>query len=270
MERPRRPDAADDIIRSRDNRLIKLIRSLGQRKGRETERAFVVEGFRAIADAIAAGARPTTILVREGVSHETWLGSEIDPRIVEQRLFDGLSETVTPQGAIAVFPLPELPIEVVQNPLFLILDQIRDPGNLGTLIRTAASAGATALFLTEGSVDPFNGKAVRAAVGAHFRLPLRWLTEEYFDIITHRCPLRALADASATQTHDELDWTDGAAVVIGSEAHGLSDWVKAIATTSVRIPLAAGVESLNAAAAGAVILFEAARQRRIAVEHKST
>jgi len=256
--------AVDDVIRSPHNRTLKLIRSLRQRNSRETERAFVVEGFRAIEDGVAAGVTPLLIVVREGEEGEAarWFGSAQPRRTVDAALFDELSETVTPQGALAVFPFPELPIPDDAEPLYLVLDQIRDPGNLGTLLRTAAAAGVSAVLLTEGTVDPFNPKAVRAAVGAHFRVPIRWLSDADHARYVHELPARVLADADSPLTYDGIDWTGPAAIIIGSEAHGATGTGRELATTTARIPLAADVESLNAAVAGAVFLFEAARQRR--------
>lgn len=241
-----------------------FVRSLRQRKVRDAERAFVVEGFRAIADGIAAGFQPRLVLIREtdADAASEWLGESSVSRLVAAAPFDHIAETITPQGALAVFPFPDLEIPAMTRPFYLIADQIRDPGNLGTLLRSAAAAGVTAVMLTEGSVDPFNGKVVRAAVGAHFRVPIRWFSESLAERLVEECPLRVVADAGGETTYDELNWTAGAMLVIGSEAFGPSDSTRTITTSTTRIPLAAGVESLNAAAAGAVILFEAARQRR--------
>jgi TrmH family RNA methyltransferase len=264
MRRQEPPSAADDVIRSPHNRTLMLIRSLRQRKMREMERAFVVEGPRAIADAITAGATPVVILVREGDERNAadWFGPSQTLRRLDAALFGDIAETVTPQGAIALFPLPELAIPRVEDPLYLVLDQIRDPGNVGTLLRTAAAAGVTAVVLTEGTVDPFNPKAVRAGVGAHFRIPIRWMTEAEKNHIVRDCEVRVVADAKGPVAYDEVDWSVGSALIVGSEAHGASHDGEGLALMSARIPLAADVESLNAAAAGAVILFEAARQRR--------
>jgi TrmH family RNA methyltransferase len=258
------PPLADDVIRSPHNRTLKLIRSLRQRKTRETERAFVVEGFRAIADGIAAGAVPHLIALREGSERETedWFGQDHLIRVVDAEVFDSVADTVTPQGALAVFPFPDLDVPNQANPLYLVLDQVRDPGNLGTLIRSAAASGVSAVFVTEGTVDPFNPKVVRSAVGAHFRVPVRWLSDQYRNVIEEQASLRVLADAESPVSYDELDWTGGVVLVVGSEAHGATGTGRAITTTTARIPLAGNVESLNAAVAGAVILFEVARQRR--------
>lgn len=258
------PPRADDVIRSPHNRTLKLIRSLRQRKTRETERAFVVEGFRAIADGIAVGATPHLIALREGSEPDAdrWFGPSHATRVVGADIFDDLAETVTPQGALAIFPFPELDVPGHSDPLYLVLDQVRDPGNLGTLIRTAAASGVSAIYLTEGTVDPFNPKVVRAAVGAHFRVPIRWLSDHEIALLANQAPTRVLADTESPVSYDELDWTGGTALIIGSEAHGATGTGRGLATTAARIPLARDVESLNAAVAGAVILFEAARQRR--------
>jgi TrmH family RNA methyltransferase len=264
MERPRPARATDDVIRSSANPTIKYVRSLRQRKARESERAFVVEGFRAIAAGIGAGAMPRVVLVRDGEEASTgdWLGLALPYRIVAASVFDDLADTVTPQGALAVFPLPDLPVPEVDAPLYLVLDQVRDPGNLGTLLRSAAGAGATAVLLSKGTVDPFNPKTVRAAVGAHFRIPIRWLDLDERARVEHQCQTRVVADGSALVTYDEIDWTRAAAVVIGSEALGPGELSASLGTVTARIPLAGGVESLNAGIAGAIFLFEAARQRR--------
>jgi TrmH family RNA methyltransferase len=185
-------------------------------------------------------------------------------RHVAAQVFDRVSETETPQGLLAVFPFPDVaaaPSATVPS-LALVVDRIRDPGNLGTLLRAAAAAGVTAVYLSRGSVDPFNSKVVRAGMGAHFRVPIRTLDGAAVAALTADYPLRVLADAGAAASYDRLDWRQPAAVIIGSEATGVGPEVAALATTRAAIPLVPGVESLNAAVAGAVFLFEALRQRR--------
>ncbi|MGH2616844.1 MAG: TrmH family RNA methyltransferase, partial [Thermomicrobiales bacterium] len=147
-----------------------------------------------------------------------------------------------------------------------LLDRLRDPGNLGTLLRAAAGAGVTAVYLTAGSADAFNPKVVRAGMGAHFRLPLLPLDAMALTELQARVPLRAVASAAATRSYDTIDWTGPAALVVGGEAEGVSAGLTAWGSEAVGIPLAYEVESLNAAVAGAVILFEASRQRRRGME----
>lgn len=262
MNRPA-PHPADDVIRAAGNPAITFVRSLHRRDRRTTERAFVVEGRLAVTDALATGAVPRLVLVREDAPEAiTALPPGLPFRRVAPKVLDRLSDVVTPQGVLAVFPFPDLPIPSTPTPLFLILDRVRDPGNLGTLLRAAAGAGVDAVFLSAESVDPFNPKVVRAGMGAHFRVPIRPLDEAARAEIIARCPLRVVATAEAELPYDMVDWRQPAALIIGSEAAGVGEAGRDLATASAAIPLAGGVESLNAGVAGAVILFEAARQRR--------
>lgn len=263
------PQPPDDIIRAAANPTIAFVRSLQRRDRRLSERAFVVEGRLAVADALATGAVPRLILVRDGDPQAaTLLPPGIPYRRVETKLFDRLSDVVTPQGVLAVFPFPELAPPATDSPLYLVLDRVRDPGNLGTLLRAAAGAGVDAVFLSPESVDPYNPKVVRAAMGAHFRLPLRTLDGQARVEIEARCPVRVVATGAAATPYDQIDWRQPAALIIGSEAAGVGDDGLALGTVAAAIPLAAGVESLNAGVAGAVILFEAARQRRLAADSR--
>jgi TrmH family RNA methyltransferase len=257
-----------DPIQSPTNPAIKRVRSLQRRKGRETERAFVVEGRRAVGDALAAGAVPQLLLIREGDEDligalPSTAGSPV--RRVSPAAFDPLCDTATPQGVLAVLSFPDVPLPRSGTPLVLVADGVRDPGNLGTLVRAAAGAGVSAVYLTPGTVDPYHPKVVRGAMGAHFRVPIRWFDGGAVDEVVASCPVRVVADARAGRSYDAVDWTGPAALVVGSEAEGAGGTTRALATEAVRIPLAAGVESLNVAVAGAIILFEAARQRRVAV-----
>ncbi len=228
---------------------------------RQLERAFVVEGQRAVSDALASGANPIALVVREG-DDGTHQASDVDPRVVEPGLFATLCETVHPQGILGVFPFPDLTLALGTTDLFVVADQISDPGNLGTLVRSAAAAGATGVFLTPGTVDPFNPKVVRAAMGAHFRVPIMDLTPDSTKLILERTKLRVLADLGPFRAPEEIDWQRPAAIIVASETSGPSETGRRLATETVTIPMAHGMESLNAAVAGAVILFEAARQRR--------
>lgn len=251
-----------DLITSPSNPAVARVRGLlARRDRRDEERVFVAEGARAVNDAIAAGFPPLMVLLREGTPAPAGLGRETEVRVLGPKLFDNLSDVAAPQGVLAVLPMPALAEPAVAEPLILVADRLRDPGNLGTLLRAAAGAGATAVALTAETVDPFNPKVVRAGMGAHWRIPIRRLPAGA-DAIRSLAPLVAAATAGARVPYDQVDFTGPAAVVIGSEAHGISADVAEAATVTVSIPLAAGVESLNAATAGAVILFEAARQRR--------
>jgi TrmH family RNA methyltransferase len=206
------------------------------------------------------------VLLRQGEEElvaQLAVPDQVPVRLVERRLFDRLSEVQTPQGILAVFPIPgPNPAEGDAPPLVLILDRLRDPGNLGTLLRAAAGSGVSAVYLAPGTVDPWNPKAVRGGMGAHFRLPIMALDAVVLAQLQERLPHRVVASTEAERAYDAIDWWEPAALVIGGEAEGVGRELRAWGNEEAGIPLAQGVESLNAAVAGAVILFEAARQRR--------
>ena len=177
--------------------------------------------------------------------------------------FESVADTEHPQPVIAVF---ELPAREMPHPASLViaLDAIRDPGNLGTLVRAAVAAGADGLALLPESVDAFNPKAIRASAGTVFGVAIPAFAD--VTMAAAACfatqPTVVVADAHADLSYDAFDWTQPVLLVVGGEARGVGTAPRTYADVSVRIPMAAGVESLNAAIAGAVLLFEAARQRR--------
>lgn len=258
------------MITSTSNPRIKEIRKLHRRRHRHESGRILLEGVRLVEDATQAGVRPEMVLyVPEAVA-----GQERAARLLQQlqeqgveclacspEVFASVSDTVTPQGILAVVPLPHRPLPS-QPTLVLILDQVRDPGNAGTLLRTAEAAGVDLVLLAPGTVDPFNEKVIRAGMGAHFRLPLR-ICESWEQLARQLPPEMVLyrAEAEAQTPYDQVDWRRPAALVIGGEAAGPSDAARQ-RTHAIAIPMQGQVESLNAAVAGAVILFEAARQRR--------
>jgi TrmH family RNA methyltransferase len=181
---------------------------------------------------------------------------------VSQAVMNACSGTETPQGLLAVVPIPDLP-RPERPTLTLILDRLRDPGNLGTLLRTALAAGVDHVLVAPGTVDATNPKAVRAAMGAHFHLPLaatRW-NKIPKAVAGSRVYLAAVEGGTP---YTEVDWIEPVALIVGGEAAGAGPQAHALADAQVAIPLAGEVESLNAAVAAAVILFEVVRQRRAA------
>ncbi|MCO5222330.1 MAG: RNA methyltransferase [Thermomicrobiales bacterium] len=256
----------ETIIRSRQNPIYKQIRSLLRRDRRHQERAFLVEGPRFIADALAAGTQAECIVIAESTAGAptSWPRPLDTPiRVLSDELFDTISDTVTSQGAIAAFRFPDLTVDPSTVPLIVVADGIQDPGNLGTLIRSAAGAGGTQVLTLPGTVDPWSPKVVRSAAGAHFIVPIAAAPPEPLETAI---PLGARVigtDARAELSYDDIDLTDSCAIIIGAEGHGLSKSSDDAITDRVSIPLASGLESLNAGVAGSILLFEAARQRRI-------
>lgn len=259
------------VITSPRNPQVKLARALSRRQIRSQERAFLVEGVRAIADALALGAVPLSLFFAEESANPridaialtaAEAGSQVYPS--NEAVLHLITETEHPQGVAAIFPMPDLEIVIPPGtePLVVVADTIRDPGNLGTLIRSALGSGANAVFLTPGTVDPFNPKVVRAGVSAHFRLPIRSYDWDDLGAAIDGYGQRVAAEATAPTAYDSIDWTQASSLIVGNEATGLSPEARALATSFASIPLLGGLESLNAGIAGSVVLFEAARQRR--------
>lgn len=243
------------------NPRVKLVRQVqSQRHAREDERLFVAEGARLIGDLSAADMRArfalTTLAAQASLSH-----LQIEQHVIADALMNELSDETTPSGALAVFEMPtHTPSESWQH--VLILDTMRNPGNLGACLRVAAGAGCDAVLLSRGCVDPFNPKVVRGGMGAHARLPILQMEWSQIAAVCQGKSVFA-ADAHGALRYDQADWRAPSALIIGGEASGISADAHALVTHTLRIPLSNAVESLNAAVACGIILFEAKRQREI-------
>jgi len=267
-------------ITSRQNPLVKRFR----RVCAGSERGFLfLEGVRLIEEALAAGVHFESI----AFSHELETqerGLELLERLrgvpcrganVSTQVMQALADTQAPQGVVAIVGRPFFKVEdIFDQPLrfIVIADHLQDPGNLGTIIRTAEAAGASGLITTRNTVDPFNQKALRASMGAALRLPVATgvrATEALTLSRDHKLTLVVTAtDGSAVDHKDrkltmytEVDLKKPFALVVGGEGEGVSAEVISKAGDLVYIPMVPSVESLNVAAAAAVVLYEAARQR---------
>jgi len=249
---------------------VKYVRSLYRRRIRHRERHFVIEGPRLLDEALKAGVVPTLAFFTPDLSNSQ-RGRELlaviedlpsERFVVTDTVMRVLSDTVSPQGILAVVPFLELPSP--EKPwLVLVVDRVRAPGNLGTILRSAEAAGASQVILTPATVDVYSPKVVRGAMGAHFYLPVAtgvgW--SEMAEALQDRQIL--LAEAKGEMAYYEVDWTKPSALIVGSEAEGTSHEAERLATERIVIPMQGKAESLNVAVAASVILFEAARQRGI-------
>ena len=198
---------------------------LNQVKARRKLRAFAAEGARLVEDGLRSGARVRSLLVRAAhpprvqtiLSH---IPEGTVVHLVDDKLFDSLADTVNSQGIIGIFDLPEWPLPGDLN-FALILDQMRDPGNLGTILRSAEAAGAQAVFLTPGTTDAFAPKVVRSGMGAHFRLPIFALEWEALKAAVAGLNV-FLADMAGEQSCWQADFSAPCALLIGGEAEGAS------------------------------------------------
>jgi TrmH family RNA methyltransferase len=255
------------MITSTQNPKLKLVRSLlGRPKERHTAGAFVAEGVRLVEEALTAGWPVRFVLYspelnergRELVKKLEADGCEVEQ--VAEPLLNAISRTETSQGLLAVLDYSPLPLPQPLN-FALIADSIRDPGNLGTLLRTAAAAGVQAVFLPPETTEPFAPKVVRAGMGAHFHLPIFNLGWDEIRIATRSLKVY-LADMQGIPCW-QTDFCQPLALIIGGEAGGATESARQLAVETVSIPMPGKAESLNAGVAGAVLMFEVVRQRNL-------
>jgi TrmH family RNA methyltransferase len=254
------------MITSPQNEKVKLAHALQtQAKARRRERKIALEGTRLVRDALDRKRKPEFVLY-DGATADAKLIARLERDIgdskvlqVSPEVLQHVSATEQPQGIVVVMalPTPDLPREPRR---VLILDGVRDPGNMGTALRTAAAAGVQVVILSPDCVDPYNPKVLRSGMGAHFRVPIVEAAWQEVAAYCEGLPIY-LADGGGDHDYDRVDWSAWA-LIIGSEGHGASEQARELATQRIRIPMAAATESINAGVAAGVILFEAARQRR--------
>ena len=258
------------MITSVHNPKVQAVRKLlVQSKARREQEEFVIEGVRLAEEALHAGWEARLVLFTDkldergqGVLNGFTIRS-VPVEQVSEAVMHAISRTETPQGILAVLAIKPKPLP--QSPHFLlILDSIRDPGNIGTILRTAAAAGVQAVLLTPGCADAWSPKVVRAGMGAHFRLPILnfgWLELKHTLAQTGSSFHVFLADSAAGIPYTQADFRPPLALIIGGEAAGAGSESLSMAEGIVHIPMPGGSESLNAAAAASILLFEVQRQR---------
>ncbi len=257
------------MITSLSNAKIKHVRRLqSDRRFRDRENQFVVEGTRWLTELVTM-ARPAELLFVT----ERWLATAVHSQILQQlsalgqstpievseEVMQVMSDTTTPAGVLAVISMSPRPLPA--NPtLLLVLDAISTPGNLGTMLRTAGAAGVDGVLLGPDCVDLYNPKVLRGSMGAHLRLPVH--SQSWAEIAhTVQGTQVWVATVQAEKAYTAVNWRQPSTLIVGSEAAGAGAEARQIAAGRITIPMHAATESLNAAMAAGIILFEAARQR---------
>ena len=275
----------------------RVIQYLNKGKKRKRDGVFVVEGIKMMTEAPSAsvvqlfvsasfarrmeGERHRVLPVRGRKGEGEFLSPmkrkeenrvfllPVKPEVVSDEVFARMSDTQSPQGVLAVLKQPEYTLEQILDggkkaPLLLLLEHLQDPGNLGTILRSAEGAGVSGVILSADSVDLFNPKVVRSTMGAIFRLPF-FYAENFSQTIAEikKKGIRIFAaDLEGSRDYDLEDYTAPSAFLIGNESRGLSEEAKALADRRIFIPMEGKLESLNAAVSAAVLVYEGARQRR--------
>lgn len=258
------------MLTSLQNPLIKQIRKLHQAKERHQQQLFLLEGTHLLMEACAVGYPLMTVCCTpEWQQRHQQLWAEACQRaeraeLVSPEVVKAIATTVHPDGVVATAPRLSIPQPLFSTSLALGLETVQDPGNLGTIIRAAAAAGSTGLWLTADSVDLDHPKVLRASAGQWFRLPMAVSSD--LSAIARQCQqqgMQILATVpNAELTYWDIDLRLPTLILLGNEGAGLSPELVALADRQVKIPLSPGVESLNVAIAAALMLYEAQRQRR--------
>ena len=257
------------MLTSRQNTLVKEIRKLHAAKVRHETGLFLLEGTHLLEEACGVNYRLETVCCTpawQDSHQELWqvcCRSAARSQIVSKEVLKALATTVEPDGVVATAKRLQMPPPTLPTSLALGLETIQDPGNLGTIIRTAAAAGASGLFLSRDSVDLDHPKVLRSSAGQWFKMPMA-VTKDLLLLVqsAKQKGMQAIATVpDAKLTYWEIDWHQPSLIVLGNEGSGLSADLIAECSSCCRIPLSPGVESLNVALAAALILYEARRTR---------
>ncbi len=276
------------IVQSPANRWVKALRAaLAQPPAlsAETPGLLALEGFHLLTEAVRSGLAPAAIFLRSGeegdalralegglkrIGVDLQLLSETELLVLPPALFATVVETETPRPITALVPAPAWPVEallldagIAKAPLLLVLAGLQDPGNVGTLLRSAEAFGATGAILLPGTATPWSGKCLRASAGSALRLPMAAMRHagEAGLLLRRHGVLSFAAVAGGGRTPSELPLQEASALWIGNEGAGLGERELALCHARVTLPMPGAVESLNAAVAGSLLLYEASRQR---------
>lgn len=253
------------MITSTSNPKIKQVALLRDKaRARREEGAYVVEGLRMFREIPASDVREVYVTQDFYNKNESLCSTYKDLQVVSDKVFEKIADTVTPQGVVAVVSMKETSLEdVLKGDFLLFLENIQDPGNLGTLFRTAEGAGVKGIIISKGSADIYNPKVIRSTMGSIFRMPYIYV-EDIASVISKEASNMNIYAAALEGAKDytTVSYTGRCGILIGNEGNGLKNETIKAAGKSVYIPMQGSVESLNASISGAILMYEAARQRK--------
>lgn len=258
------------VISSKDNETIKKLKKLKDKKYRDQENCYIIEGIKLIKEAINENAKIKLIIICDDCNQENSIDEDAKYEIakyeciyVTEKIFLSLTNVVNPQGILAVIE-KEQNNNVINydNDMFLVLDDIQDPGNMGTILRTADSLDLKQIIVSKGSTDIYNPKVVRSTMGAIFRVKIIEsdnLVKTLKEMKKHKIKIVTTSLQTDKKIYD-VNY-EKSAIIIGNEANGVSEEILELADEKVKIPMPGKTESLNASVATAVILYEAMRKK---------
>ena len=258
------------IITSANNSIIKEVKSLKTKKGRVKAQAFLLEGSRLVLEAVHSGAKIKYLIVSDTYVEK---GEALDEKMliikaiqISNKLFMQVSEIDSPQGIMAVAEIPQHNEHVLLSSAsrVIALENIQDPGNLGTIIRTSDACGFDAVIVSKDSVDIYNPKVIRSTMGSVFHIPVLGVDDFYetLRIIKENGLLIVAAHTRNAEPCWKVNLSNNVAIIIGNEGNGISDTLLKLSDSTIMIPMDKRAESLNAAAAASILIYESMRQSR--------
>lgn len=259
-----------EIIQSRENALIKHMKKLKDKKYRIQNGAFLIEGFRFVEEALKSDFDIEAVFISQSISNSTY-ASDIVGGVkgatklyyVSDNIFKDIATTETPQGIVACAKIKKYPLQNYEG-FYVLADKIQDPGNMGTIIRTAHAAGAKGVIYTKGTVDVYNEKTLRSTMGSIFHISViedseleitRTLKSKGFKVV--------VSSLDTDNNFFDVDLSGNSIICIGNEGNGISEEIYALADDKVKIPMPGGAESLNASVAASIMIYEIVRQKML-------
>lgn len=256
------------MIFSKDNQLIKEVRKLREKKYRTQNKSFIVEGFRFFEEALKSNSSVNKVFIEEKSLNKLEelykkynINNDIETHVVNYSVLKSISNTENPQGIVSVinyFKTEKLDLE---NGFYILVDKVQDPGNMGTIIRTAHAAGALGIITTKGTVDVYNEKTLRSTMGSVFYIPI--IEDENLETVKslQRNGFKLLVSSLETNSNFyDVNMKDNMIISVGNEGNGISEDLNSLSDIKVKIPMPGAAESLNVAVACSIMTFERIRQ----------
>lgn len=260
-----------EVIKSKENNLIKEIKKLKEKKYRDLDKSFLIEGFRFVEEALKSNFEVKYVFICERqkekfekLGFENLIDKNTKCFTVSDSVLNSICSTETPQGVVAVVKNKIIDIQI-KNGFYILIDKVQDPGNMGTIIRSANASGALGVIITKGTVDTYNSKTLRSTMGSIFKIPIifedtnfniiKKLKENKFKLIT--------SSLNTNYNFYDVDLTDRVIIAVGNEGNGISKEIFELGDISVKIPMPGNAESLNVGVAASIMMFEAVRQIKI-------
>lgn len=256
-----------ETITSKENQLIKEVKKLKEKRFRDEKGQFIVEGFRFCSEALMSHFEIPLLFISEG-SLDRWKSFDLENKLqsitkvyqVKDNVFKSICSTDTPQGVVAVASKIKKDIEY-NGGFYILADRIQDPGNMGTIIRTAHAAGVSGVITTEGTVDIYNEKTMRSTMGSIFHVPVIEDSDlKAIQELRNRGYKLVVSTLDTEKNFFDVDLRSNVIIAVGNEGNGISDRVQSIADIKVKIPMPGGAESLNVGVAASIMVFERVRQ----------